>query len=221
MSVPAAARMDASGVRRSWETESSNADLIASLRREISAVVASRRSRSRSSDPPIWSAAAAITRVSPASGSPSSRGRIDPDGAERSIARGDGDPIGGLVAGLRRLLRRSGGVHPDPLGRLIAGASTERGVHRRVPWRRAAGRVRCRPRSPRPPSSRRGSASTSSHTIRAIAARRRRRIPFGREREGDVEQRAGLALAFGRRDGTVALAAGQDDRRRRPRRAAG
>ena len=50
MSVPAAARIDASGVRRSCDTESSRADLSASLRRDTSAVVASRLSRSRSSD---------------------------------------------------------------------------------------------------------------------------------------------------------------------------
>ena len=41
ISVPAAARIEASGVRRSCDTESSSADLSASLRRAISAAVAS------------------------------------------------------------------------------------------------------------------------------------------------------------------------------------
>ena len=88
MSVPAAARMEASGVLRSCETESSSADLSASLRRETSAVMASRCSRARWIAPPIWSAAAARTCVSPRSGSPSSRGRstqITPSGSLSTV----------------------------------------------------------------------------------------------------------------------------------------
>ena len=59
-------------------------------------------------------------------------GPDDPDGAERAVAGGDGDAD-------RRSRRRDcvafcacgRGVDPDPFGRLVAGASTERGVHRR------------------------------------------------------------------------------------------
>ena len=73
--LPAAARMVASGVRRSCETESSRAVLRASPRRAISALVRSRPARSRTIAWPSWSAAAERMRVSARSGSRSSRAR--------------------------------------------------------------------------------------------------------------------------------------------------
>ncbi len=75
MRLPAAARIDASGVRRSCETESSRADFAASLLRAISAPVASVARRSRSNAWPTWSAAAARTRVWPRPGGPALRRR--------------------------------------------------------------------------------------------------------------------------------------------------
>ena len=61
------ARMLASGVRRSCETASSRALLSASLRRAISALVASLRRRSRRRPSASWSAASERRRVASAS----------------------------------------------------------------------------------------------------------------------------------------------------------
>ena len=83
-------------------------------------------------------------------------------------------------------------------------------------------RVRCRPRSPRPPSIQTRLASDLARTtIPAIAVSADAGSRSVGEREADVEQRARLALAFGRRDRPVALAARQGDRPRCRRRAAG
>jgi hypothetical protein len=70
--LPAVARIAASGVRRSCETESSRADLRASPWRATSAAVASAANRSRTTDWPSWSAAAARSRLwdRPGNGSP-------------------------------------------------------------------------------------------------------------------------------------------------------
>ncbi len=74
--LPAAARIDASGVRRSWETDSRRAVLRASLRRAISASRASSARRSCSSAWATWSAADASSRVSLAEGRPRARRRV-------------------------------------------------------------------------------------------------------------------------------------------------
>ena len=67
--LPAAARIVANGVRRSWDTESSRAVMRASLRRATSASSASETSRSRCTAWPSWSAAADRILVSARSGS--------------------------------------------------------------------------------------------------------------------------------------------------------
>ena len=90
---PAVARMLASGVRRSCETESSRALLRASLRRATSALVASWRRRSRRRPSAIWSAASESSRVASASGDPLPR-RLDrperPEVASRRSRSGPG-----------------------------------------------------------------------------------------------------------------------------------
>ena len=72
---PAAARIVASGVRRSWDTDWRSADLRASLCRATSAACDSAARRSWASAWPTWSAAAAYNRVSVRSGSPRRRSR--------------------------------------------------------------------------------------------------------------------------------------------------
>ena len=78
--LPAAARIEASGVRRSCETESSRAVFSASLWRASSALVASARRRSCSTAWPIWSAAAASMRVSARDGCGAPIGHETPTG---------------------------------------------------------------------------------------------------------------------------------------------
>ena len=212
MSVPAAARIEASGVRRSCETESSSADLSASLRREISADVASRgvgraRATRRSGRRPRRGPGLA------ASGSPSSRGRTAQMAprARRRVAIGD--PIGGARVGAALGLRRCavGGVHADPFGRLVARLTAQHGVRppvRRAPVARRAIGVG-RDRSPTiDPDARRAESRSRQHRGRSSERRRRDRVRLG-EREADTEQRPRLALAFDRRHGPVALPAGQ------------
>ena len=92
-SVPAAARIVASGVRRSCDTDWSRADLSASLWRAISAACASAASRSWAIAWPIWSAAAESSRVSVRSGSAAPAGRERPDRAERPAAGLDPDAV--------------------------------------------------------------------------------------------------------------------------------
>ena len=61
--LPAAARITASGVRKSWETDWRSDVLRASPWRATSAALASAAMRSRATACPIWSAAAASSRV--------------------------------------------------------------------------------------------------------------------------------------------------------------
>ena len=75
-SPPADARMLASGVRRSWLTDSSRALWAASLRRATSASFASAASRSRCHATPSWSAVSDSSRVASRPGGPSARGRV-------------------------------------------------------------------------------------------------------------------------------------------------
>ena len=219
MSVPAAARIDASGVRRSCDTESRRADLSASLRREISALVASRWSRSRSSAPPIWSAAAANTRFSPSSGSPSATRSDRPDGAEGLATSSDRDPEGALRALLRGRLCASRRVDPDPFGRVRrpAGGGASNGPRGCPGSGLPAEAVSAATASPTTTHTR--VARSSSRSIRAIGARAAAGSRSRGEREAHVEHGERLALPFERGDGAVALQARQPARRRRRRRA--
>ena len=160
-SVPAAARIVASGVRRSCETDCSRADLSASLWRAISAACDSAARRSWASAWPIWSAAAASSRVSVRSGSPVARVAERPDRAEAACAAGlDPDPV--------RLAARGRAPAPGPAGgrgssarasrRASAGGpgaspgSAGRRLVARVGGDPLAGVVRRRARSRRAPS---------------------------------------------------------------------
>ena len=213
MSVPAAARMEASGVRRSCETESSRADFSASLRRDTSAEVASRVSRSRSSDPPIWSAAAARTLVSPGSGSPSARGRRphndpnfrSPAAMATRYAITSRSPL--LAWAQPRC------VHANPLGGFVPGAAAEHDVDgRRCRRTRIRGSVSAATVSPTTIQTR--DIRVSSRTVAATARRASGASRSRGEGEADVEQRAGLALAGQRPRRTLALLTGEttDDR---------
>ena len=104
-SVPAAARIVASGVRRSCDTDCSSADLSASLWRAISAAWASAASRSCASAWPTWSAAADRRRVAVRSGSPRLAITEAPDRSEGPPRRLDPDAIG--LAPARAGLRAS------------------------------------------------------------------------------------------------------------------
>ncbi len=137
--LPAVARMLASGVRRSCETESSSALLRASLRRAISALVASPRSRSRRSPSASWSAASDRRRVVSGSGGAVPAGLMaqsDPEGAPAGLDR---DPDEVAVGGLPRTGRLGERlVGADPACRLVAGRSDERGDDRGGRWRSVA-----------------------------------------------------------------------------------
>ena len=194
-SVPAAARIVASGVRRSCDTDWSSADLRASLWRAISAACASAASRSWASAWPIWSAAAASSRVSVRSGSPDRASRsaqIEPSGCRRPRC-GRGRPRGRRRP---RALRLAGwwtrthcaGSSPGSAG--ARGASPGRGrgaaagvgcdpLARVVRPERDPDRARSRPRA----QDRRDLGSTA-----VVDCARR-------ERPAHPEQRARLALA--------------------------
>ena len=158
---------------------------------------------------PIWSAAAAMHPRLPRVGIAQLPRPIDPDGAERSIAGGDGDAIRRLVAGrARRLGVAPGGVHPDPLGGLVAGASAERGVRPAGSSAPRAGRCGV------------GHDRLTHHHPDAVGLDLVAHHPGDRARadpgsrsvasvKRDVEQRPRLALALGRRDRPFALAPGQ------------
>ena len=140
---PAVARMLASGVRRSCETESSRALLSASLRRATSALVASPRSRSRRSPSASWSAASDRRRVASGSGGAEPAGltaQSDPK-ALPPVSIRDPDEIATRVVWRRSRLRLGERlVGADPARRLVAGRSHERG-HDRGRRRRPGARV--------------------------------------------------------------------------------
>ncbi len=108
--LPAAARIVASGVRRSCETESRSAVLRASLSRAISAVVASRASLSRATAWPSWSAAADRILVSARSGS--GRPRVRAAHSDPRLSPATSTRI--RWSATRRRLRHSRDVGPDP-----------------------------------------------------------------------------------------------------------
>ena len=190
--------MVASGVRRSCETDWSSADFSASLWRAISAACDSAASRSWASAWPIWSAAAASSRVSVRSGSPPPRsrsaqiepstraGRLDPD-AVRLDARARA-----RRARLRRL------VDADPFAPARRRAS---GAGR---WT-APGGADAGPLPVSAATRSLASSAPSAIQTRSRRSRRRRRSRDGREdrigrlararARADPEQAACLALA--------------------------
>ena len=120
-SVPAAARIPASGVRRSCETESTSALLSAASRRATSAARAWRRSRSRPSATPTCAAASARRRVCARVGSGCSGRRVahsapmaSPSASRRTLYRCS--PAG---RGTASIAAGPGAVRPHP-GRLAA-----------------------------------------------------------------------------------------------------
>ncbi len=147
---PAVARMLASGVRRSWDTESSRALLNASLRRATSARTASSRSRSRRRASAIWSAARAIKPGACRVGT----GRvplrpISRPAATRRTRAARLDPASGrplpAVGGARSRPCRRGSVAPG--ARVVGPDPVRRLVTRRPDERRDDGRGRQRSRS--------------------------------------------------------------------------
>ena len=117
--MPAAARIVASGVRKSCETDWSRADFSASLWRAISAACDSAARRSWASACPSWSAAPARSRVSVAVGGPlrsrSRSAQTEPNSASAGL---DPDPVHILVAGAPRLAGRQHDERPG--GGLVA-----------------------------------------------------------------------------------------------------
>ena len=172
--LPAVARMLASGVRRSCETESSRALLRASLRRAISALVASPRSRSRRSPSASWSAASDKRRVVFGIGW---RGTSRFDGPKRPVGAPAGldrdpDEVASVVCRAPVALGERL-VGADPACRFVAGRSDERRDDRGGRWRPVA-RVG---QDPLPASRHRARSRLARGRHRGRSVRRRRRRP--------------------------------------------
>ena len=169
-SVPAAARIVASGVRRSCETDWRSADFSSSLWRAISAARDSAASRSWASACPTWSAAAASSRVSVSSGSPPDglvSAQIEPKHARRPPRSARGRPR------CRALARAARDWVGWWMRTHCAGSSP--GMRRRRCWcAREGGRplaCRCQPR-PAPGRSRRARSRPDPCASRRAAAAR-------------------------------------------------